>query len=126
MDNFKIDITTDNIEILDYIVKIAMSEIKEITGYAIDNKSNELILYWGNYDNPNYCKFPVKMKSNDIVNFVKSFIINSEIPDIDCAFDGDIGKAYTIYNNAARFNPLETNNYKELFRVGIVTAFFGK
>ena len=85
MDNFRIDITSDKKEDFVSAFNIIMNNVpgNKAEGYKMDG--DNLILYWvcDNDHDKEVSKFPRPMYTNDIINFVWSFISNSDYEKFD-------------------------------------------
>ena len=66
-------------------------------------------------------KFPRPMYTNDIVNFVWSFISNSDYKKVD--LDGSCGRAFRLSNDDWGYI---NGDYRAFIRVEIKTALYGK
>lgn len=121
MDNFRIDITSDNKEDFVSAFNIIMNNVpgNKAEGYKMDG--DKLILYWHYEDNLGLSKFPRPMFTNDIINFVWSFISNSEYKEVD--LDGSCGRAFRLSNDDWGYI---NGDYRAFIKVEIKTALYGK
>ena len=121
MDNFRIDITSDNKEDFVSAFNIIMNNVpgNKAEGYKMDG--DKLILYWHYEDNLGLSKFPRPMFTNDIINFVWSFISNSEYKEVD--LDGSCGRAFRLNNDDWGYI---NGDYRAFIKVEIKTALYGK
>ena len=121
MDNFRIDITSDKKEDFISAFNIIMNNVpgNKAEGYKMDG--DNLILYWVYEDNLGLSKFPRPMFTNDIINFVWSFISNSEYKKVD--LDGSCGRAFRLSNDDWGHI---CGDWRAFIKVEIKTALYGK
>lgn len=121
MDNFRFDITSDKKEDFVNAFNIIMNNVpgNKAEGYKMDG--DNLILYW-HYDEGNgVFKFPRPMYTNDVINFVWSFVSNSEYKKVD--LDGSCGMAFRLSNDEWGYI---NGDYRAFVKVEIKTALYGK
>ena len=122
MDNFRIDITSDKKEDFVNAFNIIMNNVpgNKAEGYKMDG--DNLILYWCCDDkNKDVLKFPRPMYTNDVINFVWSFISNSDYEEVD--LDGSCGRAFRLSND--EWGHI-CGDWRTFIKVEIKTALYGK
>lgn len=122
MDNFRFDITSNKKEDFVSAFNIIMNNVpgNKAEGYKMDG--DNLILYWVcDGDDKDVLKFPRPMFTNDVINFVWSFVSNSDYEKVD--LDGSCGRAFRLSNDDwGHIN----GDWRAFVKIEVKTALYGK
>jgi hypothetical protein len=102
MDNFHIDVTSNNPDLLSKVMEIGFSNnSKKAVGYVI--RDNTMIFLWSGYENlPDAVMFPFQMDYNGAADFVSRWLASLNVdaygPEPD--HDGHNSKGWRVFNEA--------------------------